>query len=161
MILTISGNVKNTITIDPGVWIFDDRKVDLHTYFSQERKNHQDQELENLSRAWDNHRKEGANALTNGNQVRVSKKELLEKSYGVPFFPFLENATPGEEATKIIFKRSTGDDFECSIEEAKEAILGFSKEGKPLKEDGPIHFYYRDGSNKDNPVTNINNIVVV
>jgi hypothetical protein len=34
-ILIIAGNVKYTITLDPGVWIFDDRRVDLTTYFSQ------------------------------------------------------------------------------------------------------------------------------
>lgn len=161
MILTISGQVKHTITIDPGVWIFDERKVDLDTYFSQEYRNHQDQELEKLSKAWDTHRKEGARALSNGNAVTVSKKDLTEKSFGVPLFPFIENATPLSQAKTVVFKQSTGEEFQCSLEEAKEGIAGFSEKGKPLKENGPIHFYFGDGSNKDNPVTHIENIVIL
>ena len=33
-IILLSGKVKYSITLDPTVWIFDDRKVDLSTYFS-------------------------------------------------------------------------------------------------------------------------------
>ncbi len=32
------------------------------------------------------------------------------------------------------------------LETVNKAILGFSKEGKPLKEDGPVHLYFNDGS---------------
>lgn len=37
-IIQIKGNVKFPITLDPGVWIFDDRRIDLNTYFDQGRK---------------------------------------------------------------------------------------------------------------------------
>ena len=33
-IVTITGNVKYPITLDPSVWIFDDRKFDLEQFFS-------------------------------------------------------------------------------------------------------------------------------
>lgn len=33
-IIVLTGKVKFTITLDPGVWIFDDRKVDMDAYFS-------------------------------------------------------------------------------------------------------------------------------
>ncbi|MFA9557316.1 peptidyl-prolyl cis-trans isomerase [Evansella sp. AB-rgal1] len=159
-IFTISGNVKHNITIDPGVWIFDDRKVDLDTYFSQEIIDHQELELKNLALAWNKHRKEGANALSNGNDIKMSKKELTSKSFGVPLAPFLNNASPNENVHAIVFKRNSEDDFVCSMEEAKTAILGFSKDGQPLREDGPVQFYYGDGRNQDNPVTNIISIIV-
>ena len=43
------------------------------------------------------------------------------------------------------------------LETVKNAILGFSKEGKPLKEDGPVHLYFNDGSNQQNQsVTSVN-----
>ncbi|MBU9720488.1 MULTISPECIES: hypothetical protein [Bacillaceae] len=158
--ITISGNVQHTITIDPGVWIFDDRKVDLDTYFSQKTQNHNDREGEKLAKAFDLHRKEGASVLTNGNNVTVSKKELTEKSYGIPLFPFLENAAPLDNAKEVIFERSEGEDFTCPIEEAKEGIIGFSFKGKPLSENGPLHFYYNDGSNKQSPIKNIYNIKI-
>lgn len=32
-IIQIKGSVKYSITLDPSVWIFDDRKIDLNTYF--------------------------------------------------------------------------------------------------------------------------------
>ncbi|UTR11010.1 peptidyl-prolyl cis-trans isomerase [Evansella sp. LMS18] len=160
-ILTISGNVKHTITIDPGVWIFDERKVDLKTYFSQEYLNHQEREEKNMAEAWNLHRSQGADALPKGNNVKVSRKDLTEKSFGVPFAPFLKNASPSSDAQTVIFERSEGEGFRCSLQEANEAIIGFSEEGKPLKENGPVHFYYGDGSNKDNPVTHINKIVIV
>ena len=35
-ILFINGKVKFPITIDPLVWIFDDRKVEIDTYFNKE-----------------------------------------------------------------------------------------------------------------------------
>ena len=38
-ILFINGKVRFPITIDPTVWIFDDRKVDLTTYFDEIREN--------------------------------------------------------------------------------------------------------------------------
>ncbi|MBU9711261.1 peptidyl-prolyl cis-trans isomerase [Evansella tamaricis] len=161
MSITITGNVKHTITIDPGVWIFDERKVDLDTYFSQKTQNYQDSEGEKLAKAFDLHRKEGANVLSsNGNNITVSKKDLTEKSFGIPLFPFLENASPNEDVEYIIFKRSSGDDFTCPVHLAREGIIGFSKKGKPLKEDGPLHFYYNDGSNQSDPITDIINIVV-
>ena len=38
-ILFINGKVRFPITIDPTVWIFDDRKIDLTTYFDETREN--------------------------------------------------------------------------------------------------------------------------
>ncbi|WP_231686857.1 hypothetical protein [Bacillus sp. JCM 19034] len=32
----IDGDVQHPLTIDPTVWIFDERKVDLDTYFNEE-----------------------------------------------------------------------------------------------------------------------------
>ena len=37
-ILFINGKVKFPITIDPLVWIFDDRKVEIDTYFHKEQR---------------------------------------------------------------------------------------------------------------------------
>mgnify|MGYP001051368502 CR=1 FL=1 len=37
-IVTITGNVKYPITLDPSVWIFDDRKFDLDQFFSDFRE---------------------------------------------------------------------------------------------------------------------------
>ena len=34
-------------------------------------------------------------------------------------------------------------------------ILKYSIDGKPLREDGPIHVLFKDGSNIDNPIRNV------
>ncbi len=34
-------------------------------------------------------------------------------------------------------------------------MMAFSHKGKPLKEDGPIHIIYQDGSNKDDPIKHV------
>lgn len=37
-ILFIKGKTKFNITLDSGSWIFDDRKIDLDTYFSNQEQ---------------------------------------------------------------------------------------------------------------------------
>ncbi|PYZ93280.1 hypothetical protein CR194_08790 [Salipaludibacillus keqinensis] len=161
MIVSIRGLVKHPITLDPGVWIFDDRKVDLNTYFLEEREEGYDPSFEQMGRAWDQQRQMGAKPQSNGNRIHVDKKDLTEKSLGVPLAPFLENASPLSHSESVRFVRhGEYEDFSCSLEEAKKSILGFSHKGKPLKENGPIHFYYDDGSNYDHPVTHIESIIV-
>ena len=38
-IMPFKGKVKFPITLDAGVWIFDDRRIDLNTYFTEEKRN--------------------------------------------------------------------------------------------------------------------------
>ena len=37
-------------------------------------------------------------------------------------------------------------------------ILKFSDKGKPILEDGPVHILFKDGSNIENPIRNVNAI---
>jgi hypothetical protein len=39
-------------------------------------------------------------------------------------------------------------------------IFSFSKNGRPLKETGPVHVYYGNGSNQDAPLTSVHKIIV-
>ena len=61
-IIIISGNVKYTITLDPSVWIFDDRRVDLTTYFTTKLENSKSLEeyTKAVSKHWDREIIEGA-----------------------------------------------------------------------------------------------------
>ncbi len=159
-IVMIEGSVVYPITLDPGVWIFDDRKVDLSTYFDEEITEPEDAYTKEAAQLWDHERREGAKipTHTNENKIQFNKEELFTKSYGIPLNPFLENAKP-DNAKIIEFKTSAGEVVSISIDEAKNGILGFSLNGKPL-EDGPVHFYYGDGSNKNEPIRYINRIIV-
>lgn len=53
-IIPIKGKVKYKITLDPGVWIFDDRKVDLNTYFSEDQKSRDalEEYTKSISKHW-------------------------------------------------------------------------------------------------------------
>jgi len=156
-ILILSGKVKYTITLDPTVWIFDDRKVDLTTYFSTTSNSSNDLEeyTKSVSKHWDREIIEGAvYPPTLKTEKKYEKEKVLTGSFGIPFQPFLENAEPEDIATTLIIKTSVSE-HEISLDIAKELILGFSEVGKPLSEDGPVHVYYGDGSNQKHPIKNV------
>ena len=71
----------------------------------------------------------------------------------------MQNAEPYEEAKTVVIE-SIDNKYPIPIEEAKELILCFSSNGKPLKEDGPIHVYFGDGSNRHNPIKNVRNFAL-
>ncbi|MDF2788816.1 MAG: hypothetical protein K0S80_1914 [Neobacillus sp.] len=156
-IIALTGKVKYSITLDPSVWIFDDRKVDLTTYFSTS-SDHTD-ELEeytkSISKHWDREIIEGAvYPPTLKTEKKYEKEKVLTGSFGIPFQPFLENAEPEDNATTLIIKTLVSE-HELSLDFAKELILGFSEVGKPLSEDGPVHVYFGDGSNQKHPIKNV------
>lgn len=156
-IVYVIGKVKFPITLDPSVWIFDDRKLDLDTYFDQrlEKVNELDEYTKSISKHWDREIIEGATAPSPVKTEKKYKKEIvLTTSFGILFQPFLDNAEPLEEAQTVVIE-SVDTEHSLPIEEAKKMILGFSQTGKPLSEDGPVHVYFGDGSNRKNPIKNI------
>lgn len=159
-IVVISGDVNYNITLDLGSWLFDNRKVNLATYFdtpaeTAEEKNYS----EETSKNWDKTLAEGATPPSR-NDNKISKLDILsDADYGICLGHFLKNAVPKENATKVILETANHDQYTISLEDAYEGILGFSSKGVSLK-DGPLHFYYKDGRNKNTPYTGINKIVV-
>lgn len=158
-IVTIHGKTKHTITIDPTVWIFDDRKIDLNEWEGEEKR--ESDELEkykkNISAQWDKEITEGAQIPRRDqtNRIRNKKEALIDGTFGMPFAPFLDNATPLEEASKVVIETKDKTTYIVSLEEARKLVIGFSKNGKPLQEDGPVHVYYGDGSNKEQPILHV------
>ncbi|MDC2864845.1 MULTISPECIES: peptidyl-prolyl cis-trans isomerase [unclassified Bacillus (in: firmicutes)] len=162
-ILFINGNVRFPITIDPSVWIFDDRKVDLTTYFTtpKEKISELAQYTKEASKHWDREIREGAIfPPVNKSVARFEKEKIITGTFGIPFLPFLENAEISNDATLVEIHTESGITT-ISINEAKDAILGFSSIGKPLKEDGPVHLYFGDGSNVNNPIRYIRKFTIV
>jgi hypothetical protein len=161
-IIALTGKVKYSITLDPSVWIFDDRKVDLTTYFSTS-SDHTD-ELEeytkSISKHWDREIIEGAvYPPTLKTEKKYEKEKVLTGSFGIPFQPFLENAVPEGNAATLIIK-TTASEHEISLDIAKKLIIGFSEVGKPLSEDGPVHVYFGDGSNQQHPIKNVREFLI-
>lgn len=161
-IIIIKGNVKYIITLDPGVWIFDDRKVDLKTYFQKKHieRNELEEYTKEISSHWDREIMEGAIVPpTIKTEKKFKKEKLLLGSFGIPLKPFLLNASPFEEASQLIVV-TNNDELVFDLTFSYDFILGFSDNGKPLKEDGPIHIYFGDGSNQTHPIKNVKELLV-
>lgn len=154
--------MKFPITLDPGVWIFDDRRLDLTTYFRQEKEAPDELEAytKEISKHWDREIIEGAIfPPTLQSEKKFEKEKILTGTFGILLKPFLLNAEPNHDAKQLVIK-STNGDVEVPLEIAYKMILGFSENGKPLKTDGPVHCYYGDGSNQQNPIKNISAFTV-
>ncbi|MGZ4160841.1 MAG: peptidyl-prolyl cis-trans isomerase [Neobacillus sp.] len=161
-IILLSGSVKYKITLDPGVWIFDDRRIDLNTYFTSKQENANDLEeyTKAVSKHWDREIVEGAiHPPTLKTEKKFEKEKMLTGSFGIPFKPFLKNAEPFHDATSLVIKCSDGD-IELPMDKAYDLILGFSKNGKPITVDGPVHIYFGDGTNQQEPIKNIKQFIV-
>lgn len=160
-IIMIKGNVAFPITLDPGVWIFDDRKVDLTVYFEENKLeiNELEEYTKAVSKHWDKEIREGAQIPSEKTKKRFEKEKIINGTFGIPFLPFLKNAEPLPHAKYVVFKTENGE-IKMSLEEASTVILGFSKNGKPLSDEGPVTLYYGDGSNKENPFVKTREIII-
>lgn len=155
--IPVLGLVKFRITLDPGVWIFDDRKIDLTTYFEEEQI--EVDELEEYTKAVATHfsreiQEGAAYPPTIKTERKFEKQKIVTGTFGICLKPFIENAEPLTEATTLSIETQNGQ-HSFSLEEAKKLILAFSKDGKPLNENGPVHVLYPDGSNRENPITHV------
>lgn len=160
-IIEIKGKVKFKITLDPGVWIFDDRRIDLDTYFAGKTINESDIPYEEkLSHYWDREIREGSvSPPTLKTEKKYEKEKLLTGTFGIIFEPFLNNAEPLPEATKLVIETKT-DKVTIPLNEVKDLIFKFSENGSPLKANGPVHILFKDGSNLDNPITDVLALII-
>lgn len=159
-IIPFKGEVKFKITLDPTVWIFDDRKLNLETYFTEERieKDELEEYKRGMGEHWSREIMEGATVPPTLNSEktykRQEKKEMMTGTFGMKFAPFLKTVEPAAEASIVVFETANGE-HPFALKDAEELIFKFSEKGKPLKEDGPVHILLPDGSNLDSPITDI------
>jgi len=156
-IISITGAVQYKLTLDPTVWIFDDRKLDLTTYFDQEKETVDNEKyLREVGAHWSREIMEGAVfPPTLKTERKFDRKGMLTGTFGIEIKPFLENASILDTASEVVFDTTDGTSYTFSIEDAKTLIFKFSQDGKPLLEDGPVHIIFGDGSNRENPIKNI------
>lgn len=164
-IIPIKGKVKFKLTLDPTVWIFDDRKIDLETYFLEGavKRDELEEYKRGMGEHWSREIMEGATVPPTLNSEKRFKKQdkqdMLTGTFGMVFKPFIENAEPAGHAHTVVFETAHGEQA-FPIEQAKELIFQFSEKGKPLKESGPVHILMPDGSNRGNPITDVTAIRV-
>lgn len=161
-VMTISGKVKYKITLDPATWIFDDRRVDLTTYFSINKIDNDPTEeyTKAVSKHWDREIMEGAIfPPTLKTEKKYEKEKMLTGTFGIPFRPFLQNSEPASDTGELIIHSKDGD-YTLPLNIAAELIVKFSENGKPLTADGPVHIYFGDGSNQHHPIRKVTGFTV-
>lgn len=156
-IIPIKGAVKFELTLDPTVWIFDDRKLDLTTYFVTEKVAVDNEKyLRDMGAHWSREIMEGAVfPPTLKTERKFDRKGMMTGTFGMEIKPFLNNAEINAEASEVVFECTTEEEFVFSLQQAENFIFKFSQDGKPLVEDGPVHVLFADGSNLESPIKNV------
>lgn len=162
MIVQVKGNVKFPITLDPTVWIFDDRKILLEEAFIvRKEEEDKDADAKKTAEMFDQevYFETKINPPVRNSIKRFDKNKVLSESYVMPLKPFLTGAEINEDA-KTARLVTDDEDIVISIEQLMNAYARFSNKGKPLKEDGPIHIYFGDGLNQDQPFKCVKQIII-
>lgn len=156
-IITIQGKVKYPITLDPGVWIFDDRKIPLKQAFETQAKPSDEHAAERaLSRQWERELQDRASIPSIQSEQLFVEKKQIQGDYVMPLNIFLANAEPETDAARVVIHHASRQQTIMSLKQAKDALLQFAQDGKPIRgEDGPVYLLYGDGSNRDNPIRGV------
>ncbi|WP_181348956.1 hypothetical protein [Thalassobacillus sp. CUG 92003] len=162
MIIQIEGNVKYPITLDPTVWIFDDRKRSFQEVFEPElaeAEAEQEDEVTKRSKRWNREvYQQKLNPPVNKSISRFEKEKILKGTFLMPLSPFIQTSEPDRNAQTATLITENGE-YELPADDLKQALLLFSEEGKPLKDKGPVHLYFEDGSNRESPIKGITKII--
>src|SRR5690625_1798061 len=160
MIVPLIGNVTYSITLDPTVWIFDDRKILLDDAFSEKKmEDEKANEKKEAAERWNRALYQQIKPPVNKSISRFEGEKILKNSYVMPIRDLNNHAEVKSDAKHPTLVNNN-DDITVSLDELKKCYLLFAINAKPLKEDGPVHFYYKYGSNKDNPNKDIKKIIV-
>lgn len=162
-IIPIKGKVKHSITLDPTVWIFDDRKLDLQSFFTEGQtiKDEDEAYKQEMGKHWSREIMEGATfPPTLKTEKKFDRKKMVTGTFGIQLEHFIKNAVPNEDATTITFLTGTDERFSFPVTEVKNLLFKFSQDGKPLTDDGPVHVLFMDGSNQQQPIRNVREITI-
>jgi|SRR5690625_372709 len=161
MIIQLKGNVQFPLTLDASVWIFDDRKVILEEAFSNKVQTKEEDQVKKTAEMFDQevYFQTKIKPPVNKSIHKFEKEKILKHSFVMPIKDFIKTAEIKETAERAILKTNE-DDVIISIEQLTSAYFLFAKDGKPLKDDGPVHLYFGDGSNKEAPIKNIKEIII-
>src|SRR5690625_5057811 len=161
MIIQIKGNVRFPITLDSSVWIFDDRKILLEEAFNKRVEKTKEEPFSKTAELFDQeiYSQTKIRPPVNKSIKRYERDKILSNSYVMPIEDFIKTTEIKEDATRAILK-TNDDDVIIRIEQLQSAYFLFALNGKPLQEDGPVRLYFGDGSNKDDPITGIQGIII-
>jgi len=160
-IIPIKGAVNFQITIDPSVWIFDDRKQTAEQVFSfTQTPDEMEEYTKEVSAHWDREIAEGAVfPPTLKSEKKYKKEELLSGTFFMPLAPFIRNAEPAVSA-KAIQIISQGETHSFPLSSLEEMMLLFCVNGKPLKLDGPVHLYFKNKETNQQPIKYVESFII-
>src|SRR5690625_1463239 len=161
MIVQLMGKIHFPITLDPSVWIFDDRKIILEEAFTERKSEVKKDDAQRTAEMFDQevYSQTKIRPPVNKSIKRFDREKILTESYVMPLKQFIANAEVTDDATKARLITDT-EHIIISLEQLMNAYALFSNKGKQLKVDGPIHLYFGDGSNRDKPFKGIKQIVI-
>jgi hypothetical protein len=159
MIVPIIGKVTYQITMDPTVWIFDDRKIILEEAFSDNNEKNNIDEAQLAAERWERAIGNFSKPPVNKSITKHERENILKYSYVMPITDFLNHAEVKAEATDVTLVTEEKD-ITIPLSDLYNSYLMFARDGKPLREDGPVHLLYKDGSNKENPIKGIKKIII-
>src|SRR5699024_12560719 len=90
---------------------------------------------------------------------RCEREKRLKNSYVMPIKDFINNAEITSEARESVLVTDKGN-VNISLEHLRNCLLLFAIDGKPLKDNGPVQLFYQDGTNQEDPITGIKEIVI-
>lgn len=163
MIIQIQGKVTYPITLDPSVWIFDDRKILFDDAFKVKETVEKKDPAEKAAKLFDQelYSLKSIKPPVNKSLSKEEQKKALIYSYVMPFKDFIMNAELKSDAVRAILTTNE-DDVVLSIEQLSNALLLFAIDGKQIKAEngGPVHLYFGDGSNQSDPIQGIKGITI-
>ncbi|SIS38060.1 hypothetical protein [Salimicrobium flavidum] len=161
MIVQIIGKVTYPITLDPTVWIFDDRKRTFSEVFGEGISTGEEQEIDELREQAERFNRamyqQKVSPPVNKSVNRYEKERAIKGTFLMPLLPFLYTSEISDEAKTAVLETSDGD-ISITTEKIRDSYALFAEKGKPLKEDGPIHIYFGDESNLNDPITGVKKI---
>lgn len=162
MIIPIFGKVAYQITLDPTVWIFDDRKILLEDAFSPggQKKNEQDPSKMTAKRFERDFAQIEDKDFFANHVSKSREKDVLQNSYVMPIAEFLDNAEIEKDAVKALLI-TDNDEITLTLDELYNSYFLFALNGRAIGEDGPVHVLFKDGSNKDDPIKGVKKIKIV
>jgi len=161
MIVPIKGNVTYPITLDPTVWIFDDRKILLEEAFTNKAsESNTESDYDKTAQRWSQEvYQQKIKPPVNRSINRFEREKILKNSYVMPIKDFINNAEITSEAREAVLVTDKGN-VNISLEHLRNCLLLFAIDGKPLKDNGPVQLFYQDGTNQEDPITGIKEIVI-
>lgn len=162
MIVQLTGNVTYAITLDPTVWIFDDRKILLDDAFSENRTRFKEEEnqLRKSAERWDNEvSQQKVRPPVNKSITRFEREQALKNTYVMPIAEFVTHSEIKPDATDVTLVTKNGE-HKITLSNLQNSYLLFAVKGKPVTEEGPVHLFFKDGSNRKNPIKGIQKIII-